>query len=219
MGEPMGEEWVLPRIGTHEDPLRAAIMISGSGSGMEALIHHQQRTNCGHHTVIVISDKLSAGGLTKAQSLGVSSVVVELPDSENKRRIHEQEINQILQHQRVELIILSGYMRILTTEFVKPWAGRLLNIHPSLLPDFPGAHAHRDAIAAKATTSGCTVHFVDSAMDSGPILGQTEVPVYPDDDESSLGERVKIAEHKLYPQIIDRLARGDIQSPSNLQAN
>ena len=113
----------------------------------------------------------------------------------------------------VEAIILSGYMRILTPSFVKPWAGRLLNIHPSLLPNFPGAHAHRDAIAAKATKSGCTVHFVDSGMDSGPIIAQDEVEVLPSDDENSLAEKVKSKEHLLYPLVIDRLAAGEIESP------
>ena len=113
----------------------------------------------------------------------------------------------------VELIVLSGYMRILTSEFVKPWAGRILNIHPSLLPDFPGAHAHRDVISAGVKKSGCTVHFVDSGMDTGPIIAQKEVEVLADDDESSLGERIKIEEHKLYPKVIDQLAAGEIQSP------
>ena len=109
----------------------------------------------------------------------------------------------------VELIVLSGYMRILTSDFVKPWAGRILNIHPSLLPDFPGAHAHRDVISAGVKKSGCTVHFVDSGMDTGPIIAQKEVEVLADDDESSLGERIKIEEHKLYPKVIDQLAAGE----------
>ena len=130
-----------------------------------------------------------------------------------RRRTHEDEINEVLADYGVEAIILSGYMRILTADFVKPWAGRLLNIHPSLLPDFPGAHAHRDVIAAKADKSGCTVHFVDSGMDSGPIIAQNELEVLPSDDESSLAEKVKVLEHRLYPSVIDRLAAGDIRSP------
>ena len=111
------------------------------------------------------------------------------------------------------MIVLSGYMRILTPSLVKPWAGRLLNIHPSLLPAFPGAHAHRDVIAAKVAKSGCTVHFVDSGMDSGPILAQEEVEVSPSDDEDSLAEKVKQKEHILYPAIIDLLSAGKIESP------
>ena len=104
-------------------------------------------------------------------------------------------------------------MRILTPSFVKPWAGRILNIHPSLLPDFPGAHAHRDVIAAKATKSGCTVHFVDSGMDTGPIIAQEEVDVLLEDDEDSLAEKVKLKEHMLYPMVIDMLSSGKIKSP------
>ena len=104
-------------------------------------------------------------------------------------------------------------MRILTPSFVRPWAGRLLNIHPSLLPKFPGAHAHRDVIAAKDAISGCTVHFVDSEMDSGPILAQETVKVLSTDTEESLGDKVKLKEHILYPLIIDQLASGKIESP------
>ena len=212
----MAEEWVLPRIGTPEDPLRLAVLISGSGSGMEALLRHQQDNSCKHTTTVVISDKPGVGGLQRAQAHGITAVVVPLPqesDRTQQRLLHEKEVSEVLSEHDVEVIILSGYMRILTPSFVKPWAGRLLNIHPSLLPDFPGAHAHRDVIAAGVTRSGCTVHFVDSGMDSGPILAQAEVPVLPDDDEESLAERVKAEEHRIYPQVIDSLASGEIESP------
>jgi phosphoribosylglycinamide formyltransferase-1 len=212
----MAEQWVLPRIGTTEEPLRICTFISGSGSGMEALLNYQIQNNTNHRTILVISDRPEAEGLQKAKSLGCKSITVPLPDVEDKsqrRRLHENAINKILLENEVELIVLSGYMRILTSEFVKPWAGRILNIHPSLLPDFPGAHAHRDVISAGVKKSGCTVHFVDSGMDTGPIIAQKEVEVLADDDESSLGERIKIEEHKLYPKVIDQLAAGEIQSP------
>ena len=212
----MAEQWVLPRIGTTEEPLRICTFISGSGSGMEALLNYQIQNNTIHQTILVISDRPEAEGLQKAKSLGCKSITVPLPDVEDKsqrRRLHENAINKILIENEVELIVLSGYMRILTSDFVKPWAGRILNIHPSLLPDFPGAHAHRDVISAGVKKSGCTVHFVDSGMDTGPIIAQKEVEVLADDDESSLGERIKIEEHKLYPKVIDQLAAGEIQSP------
>tara|TARA_Y100000766_G_C18915134_1_gene610756 strand:- start:3579 stop:4217 length:639 start_codon:yes stop_codon:yes gene_type:complete len=212
----MAEQWVLPRIGTTEEPLRICTFISGSGSGMEALLNYQIQNNTNHQTILVISDRPEAKGLQKAKSLGCKSITVPLPDVEDKfqrRRLHENEINKILLENEVELIVLSGYMRILTSDFVKPWAGRILNIHPSLLPDFPGAHAHRDVISAGVKKSGCTVHFVDSGMDTGPIIAQKEVEVLADDDESSLGERIKIEEHKLYPKVIDQLAAGEIESP------
>ncbi len=212
----MAEQWVLPRIGTTEEPLRICTFISGSGSGMEALLNYQIQNKTIHQTIIVISDRPEAKGLQKAKSLGCKSITVPLPDVEDKfqrRRLHENAINKILLENEVELIVLSGYMRILTSDFVKPWAGRILNIHPSLLPDFPGAHAHRDVISAGVKKSGCTVHFVDSGMDTGPIIAQKEVEVLADDDESSLGERIKIEEHKLYPKVIDQLAAGEIESP------
>jgi phosphoribosylglycinamide formyltransferase 1 len=212
----MTEKWILPREGTPSDPLRLAVLISGSGSGMEALLLHQESKDCLHVTNVVISDREGIAGLEKAQKHDVTSVVVPLPDLENKderRLLHEQEVNEVLADYGIEAIILSGYMRILSPSFVKPWAGRLLNIHPSLLPEFPGAHAHRDAIKAGVTKSGCTVHFVDSGMDTGPIIAQQEVTVLHTDDENSLSEKVKLKEHILYPKVIDLIASGNVESP------
>ncbi len=212
----MPEAWSLPRIGTVEEPLRLAVLISGSGSGMEALLRHQQNTDCLHTTNVVISDRIDAAGLGKAEAFGVTAVAVPLPeieDRDERRLIHEKEVGQVLSDYGVEVVILSGYMRLLTPSFVSPWAGRILNIHPSLLPDFPGAHAHRDVIDAGVRKSGCTVHFVDSGMDTGPIIDQAEVEVHPDDDENSLAEKVKKKEHILYPSVIDRLSEGKIESP------
>ena len=212
----MPEAWSIPRRGTIDDPLRLAVLISGSGSGMEALILHQQNNDCLHVTNVVISDRIDAGGLAKAEALGVTAVAVPLPDVEDReerRIVHEKEVGEVLADHGVEVVILSGYMRLLTPSFVETWAGRILNIHPSLLPDFPGAHAHRDVIASGASKSGCTVHFVDSGMDTGPIIDQAEVKVSPDDDEDSLAEKVKRLEHVLYPSVIDKLSEGRIQSP------
>ena len=183
---------------------------------MEALLQHQQTPGCKHTTAVVISDKPDVSGLNKAENLGVSAIVVPLPDISDKverRLIHEQEVGEVLADYGVEAIILSGYMRILTPSFVEQWAGRILNIHPSLLPDFPGAHAHRDVIAAGVPKSGCTVHFVDSGMDTGPIIMQKEVEVVPSDTEESLAEKVKKQEHILYPIVIDMLSSGEIKSP------
>ena len=212
----MAEEWILPRIGTSANPLRLGVLISGSGSGMDALLRHQSQIGCLHTTNVVISDRPDIAGLSKAEIMNVTAVVVPLPDIEDtveRRLIHEEEVNQVLSDYGVEVVILSGYMRILTSSFVKPWAGRLLNIHPSLLPDYPGAHAHRDAIAAKAKRSGCTVHFVDSGMDSGPIIAQSSVEIVSSDNEDTLAEKIKTEEHILYPKIIDRLSAGEIELP------
>ena len=204
----MAEQWVLPRIGTTEEPLRICTFISGSGSGMEALLNYQIQNNTIHQTILVISDRPEAEGLQKAKSLGCKSITVPLPDVEDKsqrRRLHENAINKILIENEVELIVLSGYMRILTSDFVKPWAGRILNIHPSLLPDFPGAHAHRDVIQSGAKESGCTVHFVDEGIDTGPIIMQKAISIDKDDNEETLAAKILPLEHQIFPKALHLL--------------
>jgi len=198
------------RTGSVSDPIRCAVLISGSGSGMQAMVTHQQiHPECGHRTVVVLSDQPDASGLAKAEHLGIPAHCIALPEEADRtlrRHQHEQQIQHLLEEYEVELILLSGYMRLVTAELVEQWPARIINIHPSLLPLFPGAHAHRDVLAAGVEVSGCTVHYVDAGMDSGEILGQRRVPVFSDDEESSLAERVKIEEHQLYPEVIDRIA-------------
>lgn len=213
LAQPMGPrvfESMWGREVTAEDPLRLAVFISGSGSGMEALIRHQSSNDCLHETTLVVSNLPGVAGLNKAESHHVKTVVVELDksitDLTERRKSHEREILQVLEEHSIELVILSGYMRILSPVFVGTWRGRLLNIHPSLLPKYPGAHAHRDALADGATVTGCTVHFVDEGVDTGQILAQKQLEIHPDDDEDSLSERVKILEHQLYPEVIDSIA-------------
>ncbi|MBA45062.1 MAG: phosphoribosylglycinamide formyltransferase [Euryarchaeota archaeon] len=204
------------RIGTPTNPLRLAVMISGGGSGMKALFEHveNQDKSC-HSTVIVLSDRLGIQGLSIASSFRILSAAVPLPkdiiDSNSRRIQHEELVESKLIENDVEAIILSGYMRILTPNFVSRWEGKILNIHPSLLPKFPGAHAHQEVLSSGETKSGCTVHFVDSGMDTGAIIEQSEVPVFPDDTLETLQERVKIEEHKLYPRIIDDFSEGKVR--------
>ncbi len=204
----MGEGYVMPRLGSTANPLRTAVLISGGGSGLAALLEHQNSNPCSHSTVLVISDSREAGGLAHGRAAGVKSIGIPIPQGPSGRREHEEKIQKELESEDIELVVLSGYMRILTPEFVSAWKGRLVNIHPSLLPDFPGAHAHRDALAAGATVSGCTVHLVDEGVDSGRILEQREVPVLSGDTEADLQERIKAVEHKLYPLALDRLSTG-----------
>ena len=198
------------RKGEPNDPLRCAIFISGSGSGMHALLEYQkQKKECKHRTVVVISNNPEAGGIEIANKLAIPVEVIELPQIEDKRErrlTHESNIDAILRKFGVELIILSGYMRLLSAEFVNKWEMKIVNIHPSLLPKFPGAHAHRDVLAAGSKVSGCTVHFVDSGMDTGQIIAQRKVPVFSDDTIETLSNRVKVEEHILYPSVIDDLA-------------
>ncbi len=208
----MGSDFLLPRAGTIEDPVRLAVLISGGGSGLAALLRYQQ-TPCCHSTVLALADSTDAGGLEHARNAGVKSVGVPLPmeiDRSERRLAHEHLVHAELVAADAELVVLSGYMRILTPWFVSHWKGRLVNIHPSLLPDFPGAHAHRDVLAAGASMTGCSVHLVDEGVDSGPVLAQKQVEVLPDDDEGALQERVKRVEHTLYPEVLDRLCSGRI---------
>ena len=146
----------LARVGTPQDPIRCAILISGSGSGMQAMLNHQSDANCSHYTALVISNKPDVGGIVRAQEFDIPVEVVEVPAIEDRvlaRHQHEEKIEKLLQQYEVELIILSGYMRLLSEQFINNWAGQVVNIHPSLLPEFPGAHAHRDVIAAGALQS------------------------------------------------------------------
>ena len=209
----MGDSFVLPRIGTIEEPLRLAVLISGGGSGLESLLKFQAAKPRSHRTVLVLADREGAGGLDHGRKSGIESkgipIPLDLPISE-RRLAHEEMVDSSLQSSDTELVVLSGYMRVLTPSFVSKWKGRIVNVHPSLLPDFPGAHAHRDVLSAGVVMTGCTVHMVDEGVDTGPILAQREVPVMPDDDEESLQERVKQVEHVLYPEVIDSLCSGQI---------
>ena len=202
------------REATVETPLRLAVFISGSGSGMEALLRHQESKPCLHETTLVVSNVANVSGLDKAKAHDVDTVTIELDksitDVGERREAHEINIMAVLEEHGIEAVILSGYMRILSPLFVRQWQGRLLNIHPSLLPKYPGAHAHRDALADGATVTGCTVHLVDEGVDTGQILAQSQLEIHPDDDEDSLSERVKALEHKLYPEVIDAFAKGSL---------
>ena len=206
----MSSGFILPRVGTKNNPVRIAVFISGGGSGLASLIEYQKIPRT-HIISLVISENINAGGLRHAEKNGILGFHVPLPkiDDKSERRVqHEIQIQQILKDGNVELIVLNGYMRIISNWLVSRWKGRIVNIHPSLLPDFPGAHAHRDVLAAGSKNSGCTVHLVDEGVDSGPILGQRSVLVYPDDNLQSLQNRVKKEEHKLYPKILDDLCSG-----------
>ena len=202
------------RIGSVDNPIRLAVFISGSGSGMDALIRHQMSSPSLHQTILVLSNRSDVAGLIKAEAHGIETVVIEtdasITASIDRREEHESRIMSVLEEYEIEAVILSGYMRILSPHFVHSWEGRLLNIHPSLLPKYPGAHAHRDALADGASITGCTVHFVDEGVDTGRILAQREAPVLPDDNEQTLSERVKKIEHQLYPEVIDAFAAGKI---------
>jgi phosphoribosylglycinamide formyltransferase-1 len=189
------------------DPARTAILASGRGSNMAALLAAAQ-PGFPAKIVLALSNQPDAGALDLARAAGVPAVCVDHRPFGHDRAAHEAAIQTTLEEHGVELVCLAGYMRLLTPYLVERWAGRMLNIHPSLLPAFPGLHTHARALAAGAKLHGCTVHLVTAVMDDGPILAQAAVPVLPGDDENSLAARVLVQEHRLYPVALAALASG-----------
>ncbi len=159
--------------------------------------------------VLVLSNDPGAGGLDKARALGVDTAVVDHKPFRGDRAAFETELASVLNDARPDVVCLAGFMRILTPEFVRNWQGRMLNIHPSLLPKYPGLHTHQRAIDAGDTQAGCTVHLVTGELDAGPMLGQARVPVDPDDTAETLAARVLQQEHRLYPAVLRRFLDGD----------
>ncbi len=175
------------------DPRRVAVLISGRGSNMQALIEQAS----GYQVVLVASNRIHAQGLDVARRLGVPTFAFEA-----KRDAFEAALDRALDDHRIGTIALAGYMRLLTPAFTERWRGKILNIHPSLLPRHKGLETHARVIAAGESVSGCTVHLVSEELDSGDIIAQSEVPVDPGDDAKSLAARVLDAEHKLYPMAL-----------------
>src|SRR5438128_2195297 len=180
---------------------RIAILISGRGSNMVALVDAvRYGTVPNAEIAIVISDQLGAEGLEKAKQHGIETRVIERRG--RTREEHDREIVSALKEGNIDLVCLAGYMRVLSSEFIDAYRGRILNIHPSLLPSFPGLNAQQQALDHGAKISGCTVHYVDETLDGGPIIAQREVPVDEGDTVESLSARILVEEHKLYPNAV-----------------
>ncbi len=160
------------------------------------------------HPVVVLANTPEAGGLAKAESLGVATEVVDHRTYGTDRAAFEAEIQNRLNPYKIDMICLAGFMRVLTPDFTEQWEGKMLNIHPSLLPKYKGLHTHKRAIEAGDTVAGCSVHLVTAKLDDGPVLGQAEVPVYGHDTEQSLAARVLEQEHILYPMVLKRFVCG-----------
>lgn len=186
---------------------RVAVLASGTGSNLQALLDDDV---VGPAIALVVSDRAEAKALDRARSASVDAVHLD-PKEHPSREAHDEALVKLLQDHRIDLVCLAGYMRILTPGFVKAFWGRALNVHPALLPAFPGAHAVRDALAWGVRLTGCTVHLVDEEVDHGPILAQEAVPILDDDDESSLHSRIQEAEHRLYPEVVRDMIQGRIR--------
>ena len=184
---------------------RVAILISGRGSNMAALIEAAKDPAYPAEIVLVASNRPDAGGIATAQKAGIETAIVDHKKFKD-RESFEQELQKVLEAHRIEIVCLAGFMRLLTPWIISRWTGRMLNIHPALLPAFKGLDTHERAIAAGAKEHGATVHHVVPEMDSGPIIIQASVPVMPDDTPDALAKRVLAVEHKIYPEALKRIA-------------
>lgn len=187
--------------------VRTAVLISGTGSNMISLVEAARDPACPYEVALVLSNRPEAPGLERARALGVEALAVDHRPFGRDREAHERAVDAVLKSHGVELVALAGYMRVLTPWLVREWAGRMLNIHPSLLPLYPGLDTHARALAAGDTEAGCTVHQVTEGVDEGPILAQARVPVRPGDTPATLAARVLKAEHQLYPRALADHAR------------
>jgi formyltetrahydrofolate-dependent phosphoribosylglycinamide formyltransferase len=185
-----------------------AIFCSGRGSNMEALVKAASATNYPAKIALVVSNRADAPALEIARGYGVRALAVESKPFGKDREAHERAIDAVLAAENIEIVCLAGYMRLLTPYLVGRWQGKMLNIHPSLLPAFPGLDTHARALAAGNRLHGCTVHLVTEVMDDGPILAQAAVPVLPEDDADTLAARVLAQEHRLYPAALAAFAGG-----------
>jgi phosphoribosylglycinamide formyltransferase-1 len=189
---------------------RVAILISGRGSNMAALIEAAKDESYPADIVLVMSNRPDAAGLLTASAAGIATVLVDHMVFGRDREAFERAIQAALEAHRIEIVCLAGFMRLLTPWFVNRWSGRLLNIHPALLPAFKGLHTHERALAAGVKTHGATVHFVAPEMDSGSTIIQAQVPVMPDDLPETLAARVLEVEHRIYPQALRLVAEGRV---------
>ena len=181
---------------------RVGILISGRGSNMQALIDAARAADYPGEIALVVSSRPDAGGLATAAGLGIKTAVVDQARFGRDRAAFDTELHRVLEQAGIEFVCLAGFMRILTPEFVGRWQGRLINIHPSLLPDFRGLHPQKQALEARVTVSGCTVHHVVPELDAGPVILQARVPVLSDDSVETLSARILEAEHRTYPEAL-----------------
>ncbi len=191
------------------DPVSIAILFSGNGTNMQSIIHHVQRGHINARIACALSNQTGAYGLTRAQKAGIPTHIVR-HDRYQTRKAFEEELIRVLERYQVKVIVLAGFMRILSEVFVDHFRHRILNIHPSLLPKYPGLHTHRRVLDAKESKHGCSVHFVTEGLDEGPVVIQAEVPVLVADEIESLTRRVLEKEHLVLPLAMKWLCQGKL---------
>ena len=192
---------------------RVAVLISGRGSNMTALIEAAKAKDYPAEIVLVVSNRPDALGLARARQAGIATALVDHTAFGKDREAFERALDMELEAKRVDIVCLAGFMRLLTPWFVDRWSGRMINIHPALLPQFKGLDTHRRALEAGVEEHGATVHFVSAGMDEGPVILQKSVPVLGSDTEASLAARVLEVEHQIYPQALRLVAEGRARMP------
>jgi phosphoribosylglycinamide formyltransferase-1 len=192
---------------------RVAVLISGRGSNMTALIEAAKAKDYPAEIVLVVSNLPDAAGLARAREAGIATAVIDHRPFGGDREAFERALDDELRKSRIDIVCLAGFMRLLTAWFIGRWSGRILNIHPALLPEFKGLNTHRRALEAGTKQHGATVHFVVEETDAGPVICQQSVPVLQGDTEATLAARVLEIEHRIYPQALRMVAEGRAKSP------
>jgi phosphoribosylglycinamide formyltransferase 1 len=187
---------------------RVAVLISGRGSNMTALIEAAKAKDYPAEIVLVVSNRADAAGLMRAREAAIAAVVIDHRPFHDDREAFERALDEELRKHRIDIVCLAGFMRLLTAWFIGRWSGRILNIHPALLPRFKGLHTHRRALEAGVKSHGASVHFVVEKTDAGPVISQQSVPVLPGDTEETLAARVLEIEHRIYPEALRLVAEG-----------
>jgi phosphoribosylglycinamide formyltransferase-1 len=198
------------------EKLRLGVLVSGKGTNLQAIIEEIASGKLDAEIKIVLSNRRDAYALCRAENAGIKNMFVDINDFPNNEAYHQRLID-LLEEQQVDLVILAGYMRILNRTFVERFRGRILNIHPSLLPAFPGLHAVEQALEKGVKVTGCTVHFVDEGVDSGPILLQKAVEISEGETVESLTAKIQQEEHRLFPAAIRKIAEGEIPLPFEMK--
>jgi phosphoribosylglycinamide formyltransferase-1 len=203
-----------PKDPMTSEPCRVVVLISGSGTNLQALIDEQNAGNLPIEIVGVISNRPGVKGLERAEQAGIPSQIVDHTQFSSREDFDEAIASEILRF-APDLVVLAGYMRIMTPKLVKAFEGKMLNIHPSLLPKYPGLNTHRRALENGDQEHGSSVHFVTEILDGGPLIAQSRISIHDDDTEQTLSERIKLIEHKLYPQVVRWFAEGRLAFKNN----
>lgn len=193
---------------------RIAVLVSGGGSNLQSIIDKVHESDIAAEICCVISNKKKVYALDRAQLANIPAIVVD-SSAYGERRLFEQALLEELKKQQADVIVMAGFMRVLSAEFIAHYSGRILNIHPSLLPEFTGLHTHQRVLAAGRKTHGCSVHFASAELDGGPLIMRAEVSILRDDDEDTLAQRVLQQEHKIYPLCVQWLCEGKIKLHNN----